>query len=270
MDGHIVLLEVPIWQDILVHLLSDVLFLILLALFAVIVHIVTRRHILGFFGVGDSRSIVVYLSTLHVGGKIVDAYGHEHIVGAFDANGIMRSYTGQAVVFSEVENAHRFKELFNQPLPFLGDTPEWLKRLSVADVDVNITNSPASFDQIRADVSFISIGSFGYNTASRLIEANAHYNVKFASDGSSIEVRNLSNSESDPTCAFIQRICDPEANRSMFQVAGLSELGTNGAGRYLVRNWKKLHKKYGNKQNFLLMLKFSDFNPDNPTIVLEH
>jgi hypothetical protein len=52
-----------------------------------------------------------------------------------------------------------------------------------------------------------------------------------------------------------ERIIDHEQKRIVFYVAGISELSTVGAANYLISEWEKLQRKYGDDRDFLIMLK---------------
>lgn len=61
---------------------------------------------------------------------------------------------------------------------------------------------------------------------------------------------------------FVERIIDHENKRTIFYVAGISELSTVGAAHFLKTQWEKLQQEFGNDKNFLIMLKFesSDYS----------
>lgn len=59
----------------------------------------------------------------------------------------------------------------------------------------------------------------------------------------------------DPTYGFVERVSDPNADRMLFYVAGLSEFATTGAAYYLASEWRSLERKYSEDQSFLVMLR---------------
>jgi len=73
----------------------------------------------------------------------------------------------------------------------------------------------------------------------------------------------------DKTCSFVERIVDHEADRSIFYVAGISELGTAGAAYFLMTEWERLHKKYGDSTSFVVMLRIEPTNFKRWSIVFE-
>lgn len=76
---------------------------------------------------------------------------------------------------------------------------------------------------------------------SEIIETNNNSIVKFVDDNAAIQITGIP-IINDPQNGFIQRIVKNQngVQRSLFYVAGLTELGTIGAANYLVNNWKYL------------------------------
>lgn len=70
--------------------------------------------------------------------------------------------------------------------------------------------------------------------------------------------------------AFIQRVIDPENQRYVFYVAGISELATEGAAYYLRRHWRKLARKYADNVAFAVVLQIDRNDYRRATVVLEH
>lgn len=83
-----------------------------------------------------------------------------------------------------------------------------------------------------------------------------------------IEVSNVSPYH-DPLFGFIQRYFDYEKQRNVFYVAGLSDFSTAGCVYYLISNWKKLFKKYGDKTAFVVLIKVDATNNNKCQIVFE-
>ena len=61
----------------------------------------------------------------------------------------------------------------------------------------------------------------------------------------------------DPTYGFVERVRDPDADRMLFYVAGLSEFSTTGAAYFLASEWRSLKKKYSDEQSFISNVAFS-------------
>lgn len=53
----------------------------------------------------------------------------------------------------------------------------------------------------------------------------------------------------------------------LFVCAGIGEWGTSGAAYYLFKNWRRLHKRFGSKTNFVLAIQV-DFNSDESARVI--
>lgn len=64
----------------------------------------------------------------------------------------------------------------------------------------------------------------------------------------------------ETTYGFVERLIDYENKRSIFYIAGISELATAGAANYLISQWEKLVGKYGTQTGFLVVLRF---DPDD-------
>lgn len=283
------------WCSIAENVFSDFVFLFLTILAGWCLFRFTRRkRLLKFFGINESRRIAIYLSEL----KLEQG----------DASGIdnrFYSYTGSAVAFGEMQSANRFRDLFNYFLPSLSDVPNFLSKLLISDVHVQLQHSPASAGEIEYSTSLITFGSPAYNLASKFVEGKLHSKAQFGlqkmalpdSDRTAnlgimglVDTRDspspipsgtpipenrfelplkplqwtnqtIINVEGVPplhesTYGFIERIIDHENKRSVFYVAGISELSTVGAANFLMTEWGKLQQKFGNDKNFLVMLKF--------------
>lgn len=283
------------WFGLAEGVISDFVFLVITIIIGWCIFKFTRRtQLLKFFGINESRRIVIYLSEL----KLEEG----------DASGIdnrLYSYTGSAVAFGEMQSANRFRDLFNYFLPSISDVPNFLSKLLISDVHVQIQHSPESTDEIEYSTSFITFGSPVYNRASKFVESKLNSKAQFSvqkttftnsdkstnlgimglakpshgpgSDPSGTPVpENRFETSSEPlkwinqtiinvegipplhdnTYGFVERIIDHENKRSVFYVAGISELSTVGAANFLRTEWGKLQRKFGNDKNFLVMLKF--------------
>jgi hypothetical protein len=73
----------------------------------------------------------------------------------------------------------------------------------------------------------------------------------------------------DTTYGFIERVNDPDADRMLFYVAGLSEFSTTGAAYFLASEWRSLERKYSDDQAFLVMLLFQEPDFTKWSIVFE-
>lgn len=278
------------YEGIAENVFSDFVFLVITLIIGVCIFRFTKRKKLrSFFGIKESRRIAIYLSKFEL--EKGDATG---------IDGKPYSYTGVAVAFGEMQSANRFRDLFNHFLPSLSDVPNFLGKLLVSDVHVQLHRSPTNTGEIERSASFIALGSPVYNLASKFVENELHSKAKFntlvllspdrATNNMGImglvEIKNESPSPNhsgspiesasessqginqtsiniegippltDSTYGFVERINDHENKRTVFYVAGLSELSTVGAANFLITEWEKLDKEFENNKKLLVMLKF--------------
>lgn len=73
----------------------------------------------------------------------------------------------------------------------------------------------------------------------------------------------------DTTYGFVERIIDHKRGRSVFYVAGLSELGTLGAAHFLAREWRNLHRRYRHDSAFVVLLRIQPGDYRSWSVVLE-
>lgn len=231
-------------REIGVNILADFVFLVLVGLFAWLAYVPTRRsRLLKFFGVATSRRIVVYLSNL----RIMQG-------GAIGLDGQPRSYQGTAVPLMEMSVASRFRGLFGLPFPALTDRPGVVSKLLLSDVQVELLAAPIQESDLEGDVSLVTLGSPGYNGASRFAERVLNSQARFQSDMTAMQVQDAT--ITDGTYGFVERIIDEQGNRNVFYAAGLSELGTMGAAYFLAAEWARLYRKYKDDRAFVVMLRF--------------
>lgn len=243
-------------NNIVSGVIANILFAIFLIFVGWVIYWLTsRRKLLNFFNIKESKRLVIYLSNL----RIIE-------FGSIGIDEQSRSYAGPTVVVGELLAANRFKENFNYLIPKLSESPSLWSKILFADIKVTISPSVLNVSEIESQTTIITFGSPGYNLVSEHIETIEVSNVKFAHDNRGISVKNLPTIH-DTKNGFIQRIV--EEKRSYFYVAGLSERGTVGAATYLAKNWKDIYKKYSDKKSFIIMLRFPTDNLDNWTIDFE-
>ncbi len=68
---------------------------------------------------------------------------------------------------------------------------------------------------------------------------------------------------------FVERIVDHEHNCSLFYIAGLCELTTAAAAYYLIKNWRKLQKRFPEHKSLVVLLEFDLENINNYKIVFQ-
>ncbi len=65
---------------------------------------------------------------------------------------------------------------------------------------------------------------------------------------------------------IIQRITDRKQNKIIFICAGLGTSATYGCTLHLIKNWRRLHKEF-RERDFVLLLTFKSQPPDSPEVV---
>lgn len=281
------------------NLIADVIFLAALAVIGWLWVTLTRRRALQqFFGVDESKRIVIYLSNLRI-----------RTFGAIGISGREMSYRGSAVAAGEMRAAQRFKDLFAFFIPALSESSNFLTKLLISDVSATLLVSPIEEGDLESQSTFVALGSSAYNIASKHIEgitdsARFRYGVLHRADvddnaftfgptsfstnaeavitqiglGAPQSASTLGNPESssepesetsaiviqgipplkDALSAFVLRVFDEQHKRIVFYVAGLSEHATEGAANYLISEWSQLHRWYPPSVPFLVVLKIAD------------
>jgi len=222
-------------------------------------YITGRRKLLKFWGISDTKRLVIYLSNINV------VKG-----GSRGLDNTYKTYSGLTVLYNEQNVASKFKEKFNYLVPSLSDSPSFLSKIFFADIQVGSKISPSIVSEVESVSSIISFGSPAYNIASSMIESCENSSVKFIEDMTCIQIKNVPNIK-DPTNGFIQKLVINNDNnhRCLFYVAGLAEQGTIGAAHYLVDNWNVLQKKYKDNESFIILLRFPTSDYKNYTIDFE-
>lgn len=84
----------------------------------------------------------------------------------------------------------------------------------------------------------------------------------------SIRIKNLPDIQ-EKNRSFIERLFDPDKNRSLFYIAGLSENATRGATYYLTKYWKDLDRTHPKNKDFLIILQTDQTNYEETRQVFE-
>lgn len=150
------------------NIISDFLVLLIGLILGWLILTFSRRKLLTFYGVHESRRMIIYLSNLRV------VRG-----GAVGIDGRLRSYEGAATAFLEMLGANRFRDLFNFLLPTLSESPGFLSKLLISDVQVQLAHSPLREGELERSFPFIALGSPAYNVASRFVEEQLHSRARF-------------------------------------------------------------------------------------------
>jgi hypothetical protein len=238
--------------------LSHFIFTILLIAIGWLVYFITeRKKKLRFFGIRNTKRIVIYLSNL----RIISG-------GSLGVDNKPRTYSGTTVVYNEQLSASKFKEMFNFLFPSLSENATILNNILFSDIKVSILPSPLSLNELDTTTSWITFGSPGYNIASEYVENGKNSIVNFTNDNRKIKIDQLQEF-SDTVTGFIQKNIDANSKRCLFYTAGVFESGTVGAANFLCNNWKLLNKKYGSEKQFIVLLRFNNANLNDWTIISE-
>lgn len=230
-------------------IIANFFFSVIIIFLGWLIFVISRRNkLLDFFNINKSKRVVIYLSTLYVKSG-----------GSIGYDGKLRTYQGVAVVLNEQIAANKFRDIMNYLIPSLSDHSSVLSKILFSDIKVSIFPSPTNEQQIDSSTTIITFGSPGYNIVSKYFEEKNETICKFGNDNSQLEVDKLPPIK-DPRNGFVQKIYDVQNDRSLFYVAGVAEVGTIGAANFLANEWKRLHKKFGYKKSFLIMLRFQDFD----------
>lgn len=245
------------YENIITGIIANTIFFVLMIAIGWSAFLIARRRkLLKFFGIGQTKRIIVYLSNIRVlqGGSV-------------GTDGKPRAYAGTTVTFGEAVQANLFPNLFSYLIPGLTNQPGILKYLLVSDVKVVVSPSPLREEDIDRSSTIVTFGSPGYNVVSQWAERKLVPRMKFSNDNGNIMVDGLPNI-TDGRQSFVQRLYDSENKRWVFYTAGISELGTVGSAYFLVSQWRKLYKKYGEKDSFSHIISVNQQNYQDSTIVV--
>lgn len=238
--------------------LSSVLFLILCIIFIWLYQYFSgRRKLFEFFNVKNTKKLVLYLSHL----RIISG-------GALGVDGVPRSFGESAVPLTETKLVALFQRLFISAIPGIDALPGILKKIAISDVDFNIEPSPLDENAVEKDTTIISLGSPGYNVASKYIEDILHSLGKLINQNTAIEILGTP-PYGDNSYSFVQRAKNNNNDAIAYYSAGMSSIGTQGASYFLASKWRYLQDKYGNSQPFCIILKISPEDYKKYTIICE-
>lgn len=228
------------------NIASNLLTIGIVAVTAWLVHVATRRaRLLAFFGIKESKRLVLYLSNVNV-------------LGSSGVDGRPRSFLEPAIPVTEVVLVPLFQRLFNVIVPGLTDQPGFLKWLLVSDVTVEVQPAPSQASEVDNTATFIAVGSPAYNSASLEVEQALHPLARFNAEYSGFSLDPAHLTTDLTTCSFVQRAHDPVSGRTAFYVAGMSSLGTAGAAYFLAHRWSELEKEYKSTKAFCIVLRISE------------
>jgi hypothetical protein len=251
------------------NLLSELLGALILALLGAstyfVVFFAERQRILQFFGISSELPrICIYLSRIEVGPGGAEIY--EPGVRQYTVTYISKiEYDGALII----RNKLRTRLLARFPKRFL----DWLEQqhISLIAIDPEIESSPAFENSIPYD-NLVVFGSTVYNLATKRYMEHPSCLFSFITTdtgdpGIVIRSGGLKDVEipgraSGRELAIIQRVKDEEHGNTVFICAGLGQSATFGSARYLIDNWRKLHRQYGSR-DFGVCLAFPLQPPDS-------
>lgn len=246
-------------MNILINIISNLITIPVLVLIGLTIHYFTcRSKLLSFFNLKKNKRIILYLSNLRVPSG-----------GSFGIDGVPRSYGGCAIPLNEANLIPLYQRLFNLIVPVLKSQPGILQWLMFSDIQVEAHISPTKINQIEKNATFISMGSPGYNCASKYIENNLNPLCKFTNDNTGFQVQGMDNTISDTCCSFVQKSVNSQTGQVAYYVAGMSIIGTTGAAIFLTKQWKYLYKKYPKSKPFCIVLRIASDDALNYEILFE-
>ena len=204
-----------------------------------------RSRLLRFFDCAASKRVVLYLSNLRVRAS-----------GSLGVDNVPRAFNEVAIPLYEVNLVGLFQRLFNFVVPGVDSQPEFLKWLLISDVVVDVLASPLQDGEIERSATLITVGSPGYNVASRRVEHAFHALGTFHPDMNALCLAGAPPLV-DPACAFVQRSVDPVSGQTAFYVAGPTSAGTTVAAFLRASRWKYLATKYPGNRPFCVMLRMT-------------
>ena len=153
-------------------------------------------------------------------------------------------------------------------MPGLEDPSGLLRRVILSDVELVAQVAPTTPAGTDFSSSLISLGSPGYNGTSAWIEATLNPVARFIQNNNAIEVQGNPPYTSG-VHAFLQRIRIGDGPHVAFYAAGMSEGATVTAAYFLASRWSYLYRRFGDRENFCLVLEVVAANPTTPKILLE-
>ena len=189
--------------------------------------------------------------------------------GSAGPDGRPRAYSGSAAPAGELELAPLFHRMFNYVVPGVDEQPGLLRKILLSDVTVEAAVSPLTTREIDRTCSVVSFGSPGYNVVSAWIEDQLHSPGRCSvDDRPGIFVPGVE-PFTDLLVGFVQRIRIGDGPAVAFYTAGRTEQATKAAAYFLASRWRYLRGRFGNRENFCVVLKADPGDHRRHTILLE-
>lgn len=255
-------------ENIAANVITASIFTVLGATAFIWLSVTQRRRLFRFFGVGrGTLDVRMYLSRLQV--KPGGTSGTEPIT---------KGYVGPAIVKMEYDAGLLLVDLF-QPRA-LALIPDVLRdllstlfaTLSEVNTEIEVAPNPEDFAEDRHLAQpLVTCGSAIYNSVSAHFlnrERSFYYFEKNAAGLRVLRARDPNAPDLDVAgrsggheLACIQRLREPTSDSIVFVCAGLGSGATYGSVEYLVRNWRRLWRRYGDTE-FGICLSFATTNYD--------
>jgi hypothetical protein len=196
----------------------------------------TRKKMFNFFGLENGDAVAAYISC-------VEEYED-------------KGRKIPSVSFHEMNCVSDFGNLFRFRLSYLYDSPPgFLSQVLFSDINYKIILGDPACKIAHEAKTHVFFGTSMYNQLVKNIEQDIVWGASAKVVGNDITIM-FKNSGSFPDLnhAFIQRYTSSNG-KTFFYIAGNSEEATIGATLHLKRYWESLHKKFSNKENFVVLIK---------------
>jgi hypothetical protein len=216
-----------------------------------------RSRLIQFFGAEGDRRIVIYWSLLRV-----------QAGGSHGVDDRPRAFCGAAIPAGELELIAIYQRLFNYVVPSLQEQPGFWRNLLLSDVKIEISASPLNKEDIDRASSLVAFGSPAYNVVSQWIENDLHVMGRFTPEMKGVEVEGVAPFRG-MLVGFVQRVRIHDGPAMAFWVAGVSEQATKAASYYLASGWSTLKNRFGDRENFCVVIKAAAGDFTKCSVLLE-
>lgn len=260
------------FEQIVIEIIANLISALFLAVlgFAIylVFHLKERQGLLRFFGVtGNLPRLRIYLSRMEIkpGGTV----GFEPV---------SQGYSGPSISEVEYEGALLIRNKLRSTLIALLPKrfQHWLGQhhVTLLTLDPPIDACPQALGDLSSN-NLVTLGSSVYNLYSK--HYLEHPSSQFYFDKNNIGERvvricrglrgvEIPGRSFGQELGIIQRIVDSAHGNTVFICAGLGASASYGSARYLIDNWKKLFRKYGDKE-FGICLAFPQQPPDSEVVI---
>jgi hypothetical protein len=261
------------FEQIVIEVIASLISAIILAVLGFGIYLAfylkERQGLLRFFGVSKKLPrLRIYLSRMEIkpGGTV----GFEPV---------SQGYSGPSISEVEYEGALLIRNRLRSTLVALlpKRVQYWLGQhhITLLTLDPPVDVCPQALGDLALD-NRVTLGSSIYNLYSKhYLEypCSQFYFFKTNNGERVIRIRSrglkdveIPGRSAERELGVIQRIIDSAHGNTVFICAGLGASATYGCARYLIENWKKLFRKYGDTE-FGICLAFPQQPPDSEIVV---